>query len=227
MTNKLYGDEDLAELRSMPKRGRTPGAQWSTKPGHKQRNFQASGQDEARSFSIYQRQNLIDEQDFSSGITYIPQGGSRLTLARYNGPSHRHGIIAYSPHIHSATSRAIAAGKKTRVRGRRDRPFLHSQWLTEMFDRRLQPRGAQAEQADQERLPLTLDADLLKNLLCERLCEDVGVDERPNGEFMLRTHFTFPDGDGYPFHLAEEPAVAVSVCRITAIPSCTSATSTT
>ena len=53
---------------------------------------------------------------------------------------------------------------------------------------------------------MTLDADLLKNLLCERLCEDVGVDERPNGEFMLRTHFTFPDGDGYPFHLAEEPA---------------------
>ena len=23
---------------------------------------------------------------------------------------------------------------------------------------------------------------------------------------MLRTHFTFPDGDGYPFHLAEAPA---------------------
>ena len=32
------------------------------------------------------------------------------------------------------------------------------------------------------------------------------MSERPNGELMLRTHFTFPDGDGYPFHLAEAPS---------------------
>ena len=53
---------------------------------------------------------------------------------------------------------------------------------------------------------MTLDADALRTLLCERLCEDVGVDARPDGEFMLRTHFTFPDGDGYPFHLSEAPS---------------------
>ena len=53
---------------------------------------------------------------------------------------------------------------------------------------------------------MTLDANALRNLLCERLCEDVRVDERPDGEFMLRTHFSFPDGDGYPFHLAEAPS---------------------
>ena len=53
---------------------------------------------------------------------------------------------------------------------------------------------------------MTLDADALRNLLCERLCEDVGVDARPDGELMLRTHFTFPDGDGYPFHLSEAPS---------------------
>ena len=53
---------------------------------------------------------------------------------------------------------------------------------------------------------MTLDADALRNLLCERLCEDVRVDERPDGELMLRTHFCFPDGDGYPFHLAEAPS---------------------
>ena len=53
---------------------------------------------------------------------------------------------------------------------------------------------------------MTLDPDALKNLLCERLCEDVGVDARPDGELMLRTHFTFPDGDGYPFHLSEAPS---------------------
>ncbi len=51
-----------------------------------------------------------------------------------------------------------------------------------------------------------IDAAALKNLLCARLCQDIGVVERPDGELMLRTHFTFPDGDGYPFHLAESSA---------------------
>ena len=53
---------------------------------------------------------------------------------------------------------------------------------------------------------MTLDADALRNLLCERLCEDVGVDARPDGELMQRTHFRFPDGDGYPLHLSEAPS---------------------
>ncbi len=53
---------------------------------------------------------------------------------------------------------------------------------------------------------MTLDADALRDLLCSRLCEDVGVVERSDGELMLRTHFRFPDGDGYPFHLAEAPS---------------------
>ena len=113
MTSNPYSDEGLDELKSMSKRVTNPGAHWSDKPGHRQRNFQVSGQqDEAVRFSIYQRQSTVDEQDFSCGIAHIPQGGSRLTLARYNGPSHRHGDIAYRPHIHSTTARAIAAGKK-------------------------------------------------------------------------------------------------------------------
>ena len=53
---------------------------------------------------------------------------------------------------------------------------------------------------------MTLDAQALRSLLCERLCEDVRVDERPDGELMLRTRFCFPDGDGHPFHLAEAPS---------------------
>jgi hypothetical protein len=90
-----------------------PHARWTEKPGHRQRNFQACGQqDESVRFSIYQRQNVRDDNDFSCGIEYIPRVGARLTLARYNGPSHRHGEIVYRPHIHRATAGAIAAGKK-------------------------------------------------------------------------------------------------------------------
>ena len=53
---------------------------------------------------------------------------------------------------------------------------------------------------------MTLNAEALQDLLCSRLCEDVGVVERPDGNLMLHTHFKFPDGDGYPFHLVEAPS---------------------
>lgn len=117
MNLRHYTDVELDELRSLLKRVTNPGARWLDKPkvrpGHQQRSFQAIGEDddEAR-FSIYQRQNLTDARDFSCGITYLPRGSSSLTLARYNGPGHEHGDIAYRPHVHHATERAIAAGRK-------------------------------------------------------------------------------------------------------------------
>lgn len=49
------------------------------------------------------------------------------------------------------------------------------------------------------------DVDTLRSLLCERLCRDVTIDQRPDGELMVRTHFEFPDGDHYPIHLSEPP----------------------
>lgn len=113
MNSKLCSDQELDDLRRMPKRVTNPGARWSEKPGHKQRNLRVLGQqDQEANFLVYLRQNLHDERDFSCGIAYIPKGGRRLTLARYNGPSHRHGEIVYRPHIHRATARAIAEGKK-------------------------------------------------------------------------------------------------------------------
>lgn len=48
-----------------------------------------------------------------------------------------------------------------------------------------------------------IDLDALRKLLCERLCVDVGVEQRPDGALMLRTRFEFPDGDRFPIHLAE------------------------
>ena len=112
MSIRLYTDDELAELRSMPKRVANPGARWVEKPGHRQRNYQVTAQSQDSRFAIYLRQNVRDANDFSCGIAYLPRGGARLTLARYNGPSHLHGDIAYRPHIHRATARAIAAGRK-------------------------------------------------------------------------------------------------------------------
>ena len=117
MDTKLYTDEELDALRSMPKRVTNPRARWLRKPRlrpvYKQRTFEVSSQQEPTSrFSVYLRQNLSDLYDFSCGITYLPDNGSPLTLARYNGPSHVHGEIAYRPHIHRASVQAIADGKK-------------------------------------------------------------------------------------------------------------------
>ncbi len=117
MNTRLYTDGELTELRLMPKRITNPRARWLEKPkgrpAHHQRNFQASGQqnEEAR-FSVYQRQNLNDDSDFSCGISCLSPSGPSLTLARYNGPSHAHGDIVYRPHIHRASERAITAGRK-------------------------------------------------------------------------------------------------------------------
>lgn len=114
-----YSDDELEELGRLPKRVTNPGARWSDKPSvhpvHKQRIFQAAGtteDDRQLRFLIYQRQSLRDEPSYSCGIVYVPPSGPRLTLARYNGPNHRHRDIRYKPHIHRATEAAILAGRK-------------------------------------------------------------------------------------------------------------------
>ncbi len=117
MNTRLYTNMELDELRAMPKRVTNPKARWSdkpkVKPTHRQRGFHARGrQDTETRFSVYQRQNLVDEYDFSCGIIYLPPGGPSLTLARYNGPSHVHRDIIYRPHIHRAAEIAIAANRK-------------------------------------------------------------------------------------------------------------------
>ena len=50
---------------------------------------------------------------------------------------------------------------------------------------------------------MTLDPRALQERLCERLCEDVRVERRPDGVLMLRTRFQFPDGDRFPIRLSE------------------------
>lgn len=117
MPIRLYTDEEIRDLRQMHKRVENPHSRWSEKPSrnpvHRERTFKSYGEDSGEyRFLIYQRQNILDLVDFSCGIVYLVLGGSRLTLARYNGSSHIHGDIHYRTHIHNATERAIISGKK-------------------------------------------------------------------------------------------------------------------
>ena len=50
---------------------------------------------------------------------------------------------------------------------------------------------------------MNIDTGAMQRLLCERLCADVRLAERPDGALMLRTHFEFPDGDRFPIHVSE------------------------
>lgn len=50
---------------------------------------------------------------------------------------------------------------------------------------------------------MTLDYTSLGKFLCERLCEEVRIEQRPDGAWMVGTHFQFPDGDRYPIHISD------------------------
>ncbi len=103
-------DNELEQLRIMEKRVANPKAQWKDKPGHRQRNFLLDGDDYR--FEIYMRQNMNDTKDFSCGLDVIKPDGTKLTLCRYNGSSHKHGKIPFRCHIHKATNEAIMKGWK-------------------------------------------------------------------------------------------------------------------
>ncbi len=157
MNTRLYSDGELTALRSMPKRIINPRARWSEKPRerpvHRQRNFQASGQqDEEARFSVYQRQNLNDDSDFSCGISYLPPSGPSLTLARYNGPSHEHGDIAYRPHIHRASERAIETGRKPESEAEATSRFENIEGALACLTEDFNVAGLDAQNNDQLRL---------------------------------------------------------------------------
>ncbi len=44
-----------------------------------------------------------------------------------------------------------------------------------------------------------------REALQEILPQDVVVDQRPDGDLMLHTHFRFPDGDSFPLHISTGP----------------------
>lgn len=149
---------ELDKLRSMPKQVTNPRARWLKKPkdhpGHRQRSYKLRGQQDSKAqFEIYQRQNLADWKDYSCGIRYLPPGGSPLTLARYNGPSHVHGAIDYRPHIHRASERAIRLGKKPEWEAEETDRFYTLEGALACLIEDFQVRGISA-QHDLHQLPL-------------------------------------------------------------------------
>ena len=54
---------------------------------------------------------------------------------------------------------------------------------------------------DEELSDMALNYDSLKDFLCN-LCEEVRIEQRPDGAWMVGTPFQFPDGDHYPIRIS-------------------------
>lgn len=111
-------DAEIDQLLKMPKTVKNPGARSKKQKGSDQINYEVVS-DSGEQFRLIKRQNLRVEDDFSCGLLYVKENGETVMLARYNGSSHVHrNPLGDAPdshmqcHIHRATERYIAAGRK-------------------------------------------------------------------------------------------------------------------
>lgn len=91
---------------------------WKTHEKSRKLEIVVTSIDGLHSFVMYLRQNEIHENDFSCGLRLVRSGQDDVTLARYNGSSHRHvnkiekDEISFKCHIHLATERYWNIGRK-------------------------------------------------------------------------------------------------------------------
>ncbi len=102
-------DERISELLTMPKRVENPRARTKEEGSCQQLTYNLIGQNDER-FILFKRQNTHEgmRSDFSCGLAWVTPSGERLTLCRYNGPSHPHtnhldgSCFEFVTHIHKA-----------------------------------------------------------------------------------------------------------------------------
>lgn len=109
----------IAQLLAMEKIVKNPGAKPTLLKKSQRVNYTVESSDGTRAFELYTRQNQIDPNAFSCGLTFYPKAGDKgVTLTRYNGPYHVHRNpleddeeIRNLCHIHLATERYMELGK--------------------------------------------------------------------------------------------------------------------
>ena len=111
-------DDEILRLLRLEKTVTNPRAKKIAKRGSEQVNYDAESPT-GEKFRVYVRQNLRIPEGFSCGLLYVSQYGEPVTLTRYNGSDHEHanpldgGIpMPAACHIHRATERYMAAGRK-------------------------------------------------------------------------------------------------------------------
>jgi hypothetical protein len=111
-------DDVIAKLISLPKAVENPGAKARTVGKHVQYDYRVLSIDGNHEFALFVRQSTVMHESFSAGLRWLSKTGESVTLIRMNGSSHPHTnkieAERFDPtcHIHMATERYIAAGKK-------------------------------------------------------------------------------------------------------------------
>lgn len=116
MAKKLT-DKEILVFKDMPKYLTKPLKQkWTVNLKVKQLSIELYSGD--HNFNIYMRQAMMDEDNFSCGISLTVDGNSDITLARYNGSNHVHvnkcdgRRFDFECHIHEANEKSLKASKK-------------------------------------------------------------------------------------------------------------------
>lgn len=118
MASEILTDEQINSLISMSKRVENPSAKSRTEGKHTRRDFRIKSLDDKYEFSLFTRQSTMIPDSYSAGLRWLSQSGETVMLVRFNGSSHPHSNtleserFEFKPHIHQATERYLAAGKK-------------------------------------------------------------------------------------------------------------------
>ena len=116
----LLSDALIAQLLGMDKVVINPGAKPTLFKKSLRYNYTVQSSEGTHAFELYTRQNQIDPDAFSCGLTFYPGPGDKgVTLTRYNGGYHVHrnplegdDEIRNLCHIHLATERYMVQGER-------------------------------------------------------------------------------------------------------------------
>lgn len=118
MTASNLTDEEITRLISLPKIAENPRAKSRTVGKHIQIDYRVISDDGKHEFAMFTRQSTVINDSFTAGLRWISKSGESVMLLRANGSSHPHSNkleadrFEFQCHIHRATERYIAAGKK-------------------------------------------------------------------------------------------------------------------
>ena len=119
MASDTLTDEQITALVAMPKRAENPNAKARSEGKHARRDFRVLSADGSHEFALFTRQSLLLPDGFSAGLRWLAKSGESIILMRCNGSDHPHtnGIerdrFESVYHIHHATERYLAVGKKS------------------------------------------------------------------------------------------------------------------
>ncbi|HUX91248.1 MAG TPA: hypothetical protein VMV48_11240 [Gallionellaceae bacterium] len=119
MASETLTEEQIAVLVAMQKRVENPNTKTRVEGKHSRRDFRVFSTDGSHEFALFTRQSSLLPDGFSAGLRWLAKSGESVILMRCNGSDHPHTNSIERDrfesvcHIHQATERYLAVGKKS------------------------------------------------------------------------------------------------------------------